>query len=219
VLILRPTNLPKTFSCPLVPLVPMLGILVNTLLFTSLPQEAIYRVLVWSGLGFLIYFFYGVSHSKLNAPNAPKKHDSSSPQRRKIWFFALDGSEECWSCFQSFVLDFAQPSRGDHIVLFTVEEDIENADAAHSRIAKFTRFLQGNQSILKGLTHEVNTKVGSHQKKAIGQEICNVARQMKCDYIVTGCRSNSPSKTVLGSVSEYVLGRSPCPVVVVNPRN
>jgi len=64
--ILRPRDIPKTFKCPLVPLIPLGGLLVNVLLFTALPIGATIRVLVWSVLGTIIYLFYGVRHSKLN---------------------------------------------------------------------------------------------------------------------------------------------------------
>jgi len=64
--LLRPTSLPKTFKVPLVPLVPLCGILINVLLFTALPLEALERVAVWSVVGAIIYMFYGVQNSKLN---------------------------------------------------------------------------------------------------------------------------------------------------------
>jgi len=64
--LLRPTNIPTTFKCPLVPLIPLCAILVNILLFTALPFEALERILVWSTIGAIIYLFYGVQHSKLN---------------------------------------------------------------------------------------------------------------------------------------------------------
>jgi len=70
--IIRPTDIPKTFKCPLVPLVPLGGLLINTLLFASLDAPAIYRVLAWSGVGGIIYLFYGVRNSKLNKTALPK---------------------------------------------------------------------------------------------------------------------------------------------------
>ena len=65
VLILRKTHpeMPRPFRCPLVPLVPILGILLCLLLMFSLPAENWWRLLVWLGLGFAIYFGYGRHHS------------------------------------------------------------------------------------------------------------------------------------------------------------
>jgi len=64
--ILRPKFIPQTFKAPLVPLFPLLGVVINIYLIVSLPVDAVYRVLVWSGVGFVIYFGYGIKHSKLN---------------------------------------------------------------------------------------------------------------------------------------------------------
>jgi len=63
------TDIPKSFKCPLVPLFPCLGMLVNIFVILSLPVDAIYRVLIWSFIGLLIYFLYGIRHSKLNDLN------------------------------------------------------------------------------------------------------------------------------------------------------
>ena len=70
VLYLRYTqpNLHRPFRCPLVPFVPLTGILVCLYLVVGLPQETWLRLLVWLGLGLLIYFFYGQSHSLLSRP-------------------------------------------------------------------------------------------------------------------------------------------------------
>ena len=67
VLIMRRTNpdTPRPFRCPLVPLVPVLGILACLLLMFSLPKENWYRLFAWLGLGLIIYFLYGRNHSVL----------------------------------------------------------------------------------------------------------------------------------------------------------
>ncbi|MDP2435739.1 MAG: amino acid permease, partial [archaeon] len=61
-----PVNIPMTFSCPLVPLLPCLGILANIFIIVGLPIESAYRVIIWSVLCFIIYFAYGLHHSRLN---------------------------------------------------------------------------------------------------------------------------------------------------------
>jgi len=53
----------RPFRCPLVPLVPVLGIVFCTLLMFSLPAENWLRLIVWLLLGFGIYFGYGRHHS------------------------------------------------------------------------------------------------------------------------------------------------------------
>lgn len=64
-LFLKTTNLPSTFKCPLVPFVPALGILMNVWFIMSLSLGSIYRLLIWTVLGMLIYFGYGIRHSAL----------------------------------------------------------------------------------------------------------------------------------------------------------
>jgi hypothetical protein len=48
---------------PFVPLVPILGIVTCLLLMFSLPSENWLRLIVWLGLGLVIYFSYGRRHS------------------------------------------------------------------------------------------------------------------------------------------------------------
>lgn len=67
VLIMRRTNpdAERPFRAPLVPFVPIAGILTCLLLMFSLPPENWLRLLVWFVIGFGIYFFYGRHHSVL----------------------------------------------------------------------------------------------------------------------------------------------------------
>lgn len=55
----------RPFRCPLVPLIPLLGIGACLLLMLSLPAANWYRLLAWLGLGLAIYFLYGKRHSLL----------------------------------------------------------------------------------------------------------------------------------------------------------
>lgn len=67
VLIMRKTNpdAPRPFRCPLVPVVPILGIVCCLVLMLSLPVANWLRLLVWLLLGLVIYFTYGRHHSTL----------------------------------------------------------------------------------------------------------------------------------------------------------
>jgi basic amino acid/polyamine antiporter, APA family len=67
VLIMRRTNpnVERPFRCPLVPIVPMLGIILCLTMMFSLPPDNWYRLIGWLGIGLLIYFLYGARHSKL----------------------------------------------------------------------------------------------------------------------------------------------------------
>ncbi len=67
VLIMRRTHpeAARPFRAPLVPLTPILGIASCLLLMFSLPPETWIRLVVWLGLGFVLYFTYGRRHSHL----------------------------------------------------------------------------------------------------------------------------------------------------------
>jgi APA family basic amino acid/polyamine antiporter len=67
VLILRKRmpDVPRAFKTPLVPFVPIMGILVCVYLMYALPLESWARLAVWLALGLLIYFIYGIKNSKL----------------------------------------------------------------------------------------------------------------------------------------------------------
>lgn len=69
VMVLRKTHpeLPRPFKCPLVPVVPVLGVLMCLFLMLSLPAENWWRLLIWLGIGFVIYLAYGAKHSALRA--------------------------------------------------------------------------------------------------------------------------------------------------------
>ena len=57
---------PRSFRTPLVPFVPIAGILVCVYLMYSLPQESWIRLVLWMALGVIVYFLYGRKNSKLN---------------------------------------------------------------------------------------------------------------------------------------------------------
>ncbi|OJW14993.1 amino acid permease [Mucilaginibacter sp. 44-25] len=67
VILLRKSDpdLPRPFKTPLVPLVPILGIIVCAGMIVGLPTETQLSALVWMVLGLLIYFGYSKKHSKL----------------------------------------------------------------------------------------------------------------------------------------------------------
>lgn len=68
VLVLRRTqpDLNRPFKTPLVPFVPIAGIVVCGAQMVALPFDTWVRMIVWMLVGFAIYFAYGRKHSKLN---------------------------------------------------------------------------------------------------------------------------------------------------------
>jgi len=58
-------DLHRPFKTPLVPLVPILGIVVAGYLMASLPAATWYRLIGWLVIGMFIYFLYGRKHSRV----------------------------------------------------------------------------------------------------------------------------------------------------------
>ncbi|MGW5663849.1 amino acid permease [Streptomyces sp. NPDC003758] len=67
VVILRRTrpDLPRAFRTPLVPVVPILSVCASLWLMLNLPAETWLRFAIWLVIGFVVYFLYGRSHSRV----------------------------------------------------------------------------------------------------------------------------------------------------------
>lgn len=67
ILVMRRTNpdQPRPFKTPLVPLIPVMGIIWNFSMMYSLGWDNWMRLLVWLGIGQVLFFFYGRRHSRL----------------------------------------------------------------------------------------------------------------------------------------------------------
>jgi APA family basic amino acid/polyamine antiporter len=67
ILRVRSPELPRQFRTPLVPLVPILGVIVCSAMILGLGWTNWLRLGVWLVVGLLIYFAYGIRHSRLNS--------------------------------------------------------------------------------------------------------------------------------------------------------
>jgi APA family basic amino acid/polyamine antiporter len=67
VIILRRTrpDLPRAFRTPWVPVLPILSVLASLWLMLNLPAETWLRFGIWMVVGFVVYFLYGRSHSRV----------------------------------------------------------------------------------------------------------------------------------------------------------
>ena len=68
----RRPDLHRPFRTPMVPFVPIMGIIVAVALMASLPGNTWIRLVVWLALGMIIYFGYGRSHSRVGNPELYK---------------------------------------------------------------------------------------------------------------------------------------------------
>ncbi|MGA2183660.1 MAG: amino acid permease [Bryobacteraceae bacterium] len=78
VLRVRRPDLPRAFKTPLVPLVPIMGILISLLLMAALPGDTWLRLIVWLIIGMVIYFGYGRKHSRVQVALAAAREEPSS---------------------------------------------------------------------------------------------------------------------------------------------
>ena len=69
VMVLRRTNpdQPRPFRTPWVPLVPILGVLANGYMMLNLGMWNWIRLVGWLAIGLIVYFTYGVKHSRVQA--------------------------------------------------------------------------------------------------------------------------------------------------------
>lgn len=58
-------ELHRPFKTPWVPFVPILGALICFLQMLGLPADTWLRLIIWMLIGFVIYYFYGMKHSKV----------------------------------------------------------------------------------------------------------------------------------------------------------
>ncbi|EGC31696.1 hypothetical protein DICPUDRAFT_57548 [Dictyostelium purpureum] len=76
----KQVNIPTSFKCPGNPVVPCLGIIVNTYFIMHLDYASFIRVAVWTALGTIIYLAFGIRYSKLNDLEE-KEQDATYPDK------------------------------------------------------------------------------------------------------------------------------------------
>jgi len=64
----RKPDLPRTFRTPWVPVVPLIGIAFSIWLLSELALVTWMVFLIWVAIGLVVYFGYGIRHSKLESP-------------------------------------------------------------------------------------------------------------------------------------------------------
>ena len=81
VVILRRTDptRPRPFRVPLVPIFPILGVLFCMALMLSLPVLTWLRFFAWLIIGLVIYFLYGMWHSRLRSGIDPGETENTLP--------------------------------------------------------------------------------------------------------------------------------------------
>ncbi|KAM9956889.1 hypothetical protein ACTFIR_003624 [Dictyostelium discoideum] len=65
------------FLCPLVPIIPCLGIIINTYFIMHLDSASFIRMAIWTVVGTIVYFVYSIRNSKLNNINNNNNNNNS----------------------------------------------------------------------------------------------------------------------------------------------
>ncbi|XP_030649091.1 solute carrier family 7, member 3 [Chanos chanos] len=76
---------PLNFKVPLLPWLPLFSIFVNVYLMMQLDLATWCRFAVWMGIGFLIYFLYGIRHSTEAMNSSSHKYDSGLETKSPIY--------------------------------------------------------------------------------------------------------------------------------------
>jgi APA family basic amino acid/polyamine antiporter len=74
----------RPFHTPMVPLVPILGVIFCLYLMASLPVVTWFRFFIWMGIGFIVYFGYGRFHSRIAASESDLAGAAEVSGRRGI---------------------------------------------------------------------------------------------------------------------------------------
>lgn len=75
---------PETFACPMIPTVPLLGILCNAYMMGALPSSTWKVIAAWLSVGLAFYFGYGIHHSELRFKKLAAKAGQQKPGRVQI---------------------------------------------------------------------------------------------------------------------------------------
>ncbi|WP_055494720.1 amino acid permease [Streptomyces sp. TP-A0356] len=65
-------DLHRAFRTPFVPVVPILSVCASLWLMVNLPAETWLRFAIWLAIGFVVYFLYGRSHSRVGREEQPR---------------------------------------------------------------------------------------------------------------------------------------------------
>ncbi|ELT95826.1 hypothetical protein CAPTEDRAFT_225362 [Capitella teleta] len=146
-------------------------------------------------------------------------------EQKTTVIIAVDGSEHSKSAIAYYVNRIHRP--GNHVVLSHVIElpDVSHARESHmspallrelweEEMGKSTEIEKKYQEWMKG--HGIaDVKIRLEGGLKAGQVICRVADEEHACMIVTGTRGlGTIRRTILGSVSDYLIHHSNCPVVV-----
>jgi len=144
-------------------------------------------------------------------------------KQRKI-VVAIDASEQAAYAFDWYIKSIHRPT--NDVVLLHVPEllDGDRNRMLYLSAAAYEEALQKEQAKIKTLEEKFNAKILEHGISGRirseggnkpGEVICRVAEEEQATMVVLGTRGlGTIRRTILGSVSDFVVHHAHCPVIV-----
>ncbi|XP_071082518.1 uncharacterized protein [Haliotis cracherodii] len=134
--------------------------------------------------------------------------------------FAADLSDHSGYAFQWYIDNFHHPD--NKVIIATCPEySVGSGDSSPARIEEMILEVNGKTEQLKAKYLEEMNKYGVTGEVMVlddnkpGHAICDLVKKMDATYVVTGTRGHGKiRRTILGSVSDYILHHSQAPVLV-----
>ncbi|XP_052780166.1 uncharacterized protein LOC128217226 [Mya arenaria] len=142
----------------------------------------------------------------------------SKNQKRKV-AFGIDESEHSEQALQWYFDNVMRPD--DYVVLIHTPELYDFSMASPSvvdlMLKELTKKVTALENKYKVIVQKskLTGKFRTGQGKP-GEVVCKIAEEEKCELVVTGTRGfGTVRRTLLGSVSDYIIHHSHVPVLVV----
>jgi len=194
----------------------VVSMLIVSYLATRWGRDAFGWALLAAAIGpFAIIALLGTRQSDRERPEAfERRGERSSREAQKVALIACDGSEQSERAARYAVEAFGD---SDEVVLVTVfpresrpRQDDQRALAEHE--SRVDSCIRGSMGVLRDSGVNARLIVGFGVP---GEEILRAAEEEKADAIIVGKRGAGVTKSLIGSVSDYVLKNAKRPVVVV----
>lgn len=159
--------------------------------------------------------------SKEKAMEAKKKQEGAGQK----WIVALDGSAESQGALRH-CCNLANDQDCVYL-LHVIDKRIVKPKDIEKQEKEGRVYIDQAEIICEEIQQKRQVHLDIQRKlrrsnQDVSEEICSMAKWLQADYVVVGCRGIGKLQDLLlratkqlGSVSEYVVRHSPCPVLVV----
>ncbi|XP_033746403.1 universal stress protein in QAH/OAS sulfhydrylase 3'region-like isoform X1 [Pecten maximus] len=146
--------------------------------------------------------------------------NAAIPGHHQLVIIGVDESDMAEFAFEWYGANFHKP--GNKVLLLHCPENYINATTmSPGRVVELQREVEGKSCDLKRKFIDKANKLGIEAEFKVeaaekpGHAIVEVATKNEAAFIVTGTRGMGKiRRTILGSVSDFVVHHAPCPVLV-----